>query len=612
MTYKKKSFKPSSLSAVLEQVDSQVNSAFFVNPPLLSSSPSILLLNPFTTLELHDNNSKDFFRKVEKFRAKGNIVVVIMDYEAGFIFSPKFTRYREELKSKTLGKALVFDKSSMQYIDLTGVSLCEGENEDIMISDLQLNQSKEEYCEAITTIKEKIKAGETYQINHTIAGRFKYSASPSKIFTTLLFNQTSKYSAYINLEDKQILSLSPELFFSLKHGKILVAPMKGTMKRPAHIARSIETNHLLSYNPKEQAENLMITDLLRNDLHKICTKTPLNQVSLFKVEQYETVYQLISEIRGSLDDETGFYDIYKALYPCGSITGAPKISSMQIIKQLEKRERGLYTGTIGLIQKDHSTFSIAIRTLELDKKQNTGSIGLGSGVVWDSDPEKEYEECLTKGNFFTSPGKEYKIFDTMLVENNTIPLLQHHRERLTDAASRHLFYFDDTLFENALITALFKIDPKRRYRLKLLLEKYGKITSVIEELSPLPEKIQVGFSKNRLSSENTMLNTKTTVRGFYDGERAFVIESGMFDLIYCNERDEVCEGAISNVFVKKEGEWFTPPLACGLLPGIARKLFIAENRAEEKIIYKEDIINADEIILTNALRGPVKIDKLIF
>ncbi len=611
MTLKKKSFKPSSLSEVLEQVDSNVNSAFFVNPPLLSSSPSILLLNPFTILELNDNNSKDFFRKIEKFRAKGNIVVVIMDYEAGFLFSPKFTKCREELKSKTLGKALVFDKTSMQYTDLTGVSLCGGETEDIMISDLQFNQSKEEYCEAITTIKEKIKAGETYQINHTIAGRFKYSASPSKIFTTLLFNQTSKYSVYINLEDKQILSLSPELFFSLKHAKILVAPMKGTMKRRAHTARSIATNHLLSFNPKEQAENLMITDLLRNDLHKICTKTPLNQVSLFKVEQYETVYQLISEIRGSLDDGKGFYDIFKALYPCGSITGAPKLSSMKIIKQLEKRERGLYTGTIGLIQKDSSTFSIAIRTLELDKKQNTGTIGLGSGVVWDSDPEKEYEECLTKGNFFTSPGKEYKIFETMLVENDTIPLLEHHRERLIDAASRHLFYFDDTLFENALINALFKIDSAKRYRLKLLLEKYGKLTSVIEELSPLPEKIQVGFSKNKLSSENTMLNTKTTVRGFYDTERAFVIESGMFDLIYSNERDEVCEGAISNVFVKKNGEWFTPPLVCGLLPGIARKLFIAENRAEEKILYKEDIINAEEIILTNALRGAVKIDKLI-
>lgn len=610
MTYKKAAYKPESLREILEKVDSSKNSAFLVNPPFCGESRSILLTGAKTTLSLTPDNVEEFFNSIETYKSSGYHVLVMVDYEAGLLFLPKLEDILQRSRKKRFGTALVFKKSSVQFIDLEGVPFGFESTRDNLITDFQFDQSKEMYTGAIKSIKESIKKGDTYQINYTMSSSFNYSCSPAEIFSSLLFNQTSKYPAYINLGNRVVLSLSPELFFSLKSNTIRVAPMKGTMKGNLSTGNSRTIQARLSRNQKERAENLMITDLLRNDLHRICSTRPLRQISICKVEKYETVFQLVSEIGGKLDKNIRLFDIFKALFPCGSVTGAPKISSMRIINGLEKRNRGLYTGSIGYLYGKNATFNVAIRTLELDGENKTGKAGLGSGIVWDSVPEREYDECVIKGKFFANPLPYYRIFETMLVDQGSIPLIELHKERMAQSAKVNLFYFRPDFFTKTILAALFVTDETKKYKLKITLGKYGDMEAEIKELVPLPAENSIAFSGNRISSRNHFLYSKTTERALYNDEREIVEKGGLFDLIYLNERDEVCEGGISNVFAKIDGSWYTPPVNCGLLEGIGRSLFMKQTDAVERVLYKEDIYGAEEVVLTNAVRGPVRIDKI--
>ncbi|MBN8545710.1 MAG: chorismate-binding protein [Ignavibacteria bacterium] len=610
MAYKKPAYKPESLREILEKVEETGNSAFLVNPPFHGKSRSILLSGAKTKLILTRDNVEEFFNKIESYKSSGYHVLVMVDYEAGLLFLPKLEDVLQRSKKKRFGSALVFKKSSAQLIDLEGVPFGFEGNRENMISDFLFDQTKEGYTGAVRSIKESIKKGDTYQINYTMSSSFNYSSSPPEIFSSLLFNQSSKYAAYINLGNRVILSLSPELFFSQKSNMIRVAPMKGTLKADLSTGASREKQARLSRNPKERAENLMITDLLRNDLHRICSTRPLRQISVCRVEKYETVYQLVSEIGGQIDKNIRLLDIFKALFPCGSVTGAPKISSMRIINGLEKRNRGLYTGSIGYLNGENATLNVAIRTLELDRENKTGKAGLGSGIVWDSVPENEYDECVIKGKFFTNPLPYYRIFETMLIDKGSIPLIELHKERMAQSAKVNLFCFSPGSFTKTILDALFDTDETKKYKLKILLGKYGDMESEVKELVPLPEENFAAFSGKRISSKNPFLYSKTTERALYDNEREIVEKEGLFDLIYLNEKDEVCEGGISNLFAKIDGKWHTPPVGCGLLEGIGRSLFMKKTGAIERVLYKEDISGAEEVVLTNAVRGPVRIDKI--
>src|SRR5690606_17087281 len=299
--------------------------------------------------------------------------------------------------------------------------------------------------------------------------------------------------------------------------------------------------------------------------------------------------------------------------PCGSVTGAPKIRTMEIIKELEIENRGVYTGAIGLFNKNEIVFNVPIRTLIIDKKKDEGEIGLGSGIVWDSDPEKEYEETLLKSSFLLNPLPYFELFETMLIENGNIFLLDEHLKRLKTAADYFLFKFDYDNLISLINGKLSGIDPAKKYRMKLLLNKQGRVRLEISNFPDNPAEIKIKLSEKRISSEDKFRYFKTTNRKLPDGELSAASKNGFFDILFMNEKKQVTEGAITNIFIRKKDEWLTPPVSCGLLPGVFRDYWLRENPAiKEKIIHKDDLRSADEIILTNSLRKLIHVDKLFF
>ena len=284
------------------------------------------------------------------------------------------------------------------------------------IKNFKLNTSKNEFTKSISKIKSYIEEGDTYQVNYTIKGKFDFEGSYSGLFSNLVFNQSAQYIAVINNNGKIIISLSPEMFFEIKGRKIISKPMKGTARRGIDHSNDEFIKYELERSEKNRAENVMIVDLIRNDLGRVSEYGSVKVKNIFEVEKYESVYQMVSTVESKLKKNVKLSDILKNIYPCGSITGAPKIRTMEIINELEKEKRGIYTGSIGLIRKNKITFNVPIRTLTIDKKSNKGEIGLGSGIVWDSIAEEEYEETKLKGKFLTEPNKPFEIIETMKIE----------------------------------------------------------------------------------------------------------------------------------------------------------------------------------------------------
>ncbi|KAB2907531.1 MAG: chorismate-binding protein [Ignavibacteriales bacterium] len=673
-------YRPKTLIEILQRTDETANSAFFVNPPQKTTKDSLLFLGATSKLYLKGDNRDEFFREIDRLRKSGYHLVITIDYEAGYLFSHKFSDIASGFGDKILGEALVFDTPPIK-IKLVGMPFGVSFEGKKLTNNFRPDCNLTRYISDIGKVKERIREGDTYQINYTMLCDFKYLATPPEIFAGLIFNQTTLYSAYINKGNEKILSFSPELFFSSDGRFVDVRPMKGTMKtslvpfqresflkmrekrsvgyngksskekhpvayhehssgekRPvAHNGKSSGEKRSVAYNgqssgekrgthtnqnlsgekelrlnedPKQRAENLMIADLMRNDLHRLTGGRALRVLSLFEEEKYETLLQMVSGFRGEIDKSTGLAEIFGALYPCGSITGAPKISSMRIIRDLEKRPRGLYTGIVGFVSGKKSVFNIAIRTLQLDDKKKTGVVGLGSGIVWDSDAKKEYEECLLKGEFFTREVQHFRIIETILYQNGEAPFLQHHIGRMKRSAKRLFFYFDEGLFLRKFSELTQKLNPGQSYRLRFLLGKYGDFQAEVHEPAPLPSRIVVAFSKKVTDSNNPFLYYKTTNRVIYNAGRETATQEGLFDLLYQNEFGEVTEGGITNIFIFTSGKWLTPHHSCGLLQGVGRKVFMQTHKVREVVLRVEDILNAEKVVLTNAIRGAVAVDEI--
>jgi para-aminobenzoate synthetase/4-amino-4-deoxychorismate lyase len=320
---------------------------------------------------------------------------------------------------------------------------------------------------------------------------------------------------------------------------------------------------------------------------------------------------MTSEINSTLKNNTTISDIIKNIFPCGSVTGAPKIRTMEIINEIEKDRRNIYTGSIGLFLKDKVCLNVAIRTLVIDKKNKQGNIGLGSGIVWDSNPKQEYEEVKLKSRFLTSPQKYFEIFETALVKNSEVTFLEEHLLRLRTTAEYFLFKFDEKALTKKLSLLLKKADKSDSFKLKIILNKYGNVSFKISEFSILPPIIKVILSANRINSQNKFQYFKTTNRILYDREYKKYSEKGFFDVIYQNENKELAEGAITNIFIKKGDIIITPPIISGILPGVYRSILLKKNpEIKEKKIFVEDLIQADEVFLTNSVRGQIKVDEI--
>ena len=447
---------------------------------------------------------------------------------------------------------------------------------------------RDEYDRVVARIRELIAAGDTYQVNYTFPLTSSFTEDAYELYRNLSLAQGAPYSAYVDLGRFKVLSLSPELFFERRGNHVVTRPMKGTVKRGRWLEEDRELAQWLAASVKDRAENVMIVDLLRNDLGKVSVPGSVRVSSLFDLERFETVWQMTSTVESTLKDGTNLVDLMTALFPCGSVTGAPKIRTMQIIRELERFPRGAYTGAIGFLKPGGDcVFNVAIRTVVIDTETNVATFGVGGGVTIDSTAEREYEECLVKSRFLYATPIEFQLFESLLLEDGEYFLLERHLERLRDSAEFFGFVFN----EAAINSALASVDVNGKVRLTLW--KDGRIETEVSVIEP-SEVRRVTLAPEPIDSSDRFLFHKTTKRP--DGD----------DIIFWNERGEITESTIANVVVRIDDELFTPPVESGLLAGTFRNQLLAEGKIKERVITVEEIKTADEIFLINSVRKWMK------
>ncbi len=451
-------------------------------------------------------------------------------------------------------------------------------------------------------VREYIAAGDTYQVNLTMRRTFSFAGDPYAFYRDLCRSQRAPFCAWLDLDRFKVLSASPELFFRLTDGTLITRPMKGTAGRGRWYADDEEAKRKLAEDPKERAENLMIVDLLRNDLGMVSQTGSVAVRSLFDIETLETVHQMTSTISSRLKQGIGIVELFQALFPCGSVTGAPKKRTMEIIAELENAPRGIYTGCIGFISPGpEAVFSVAIRTIVIDTETGEAAMGVGSGITYDSRPGDEYAECLAKGRFALERRPDFQLIETILFEEgNGFFLLERHLERLRRSAVYFGFRLDADSIRKAL--ALRSAALSGNHKVRLLLSRKGTFTVQTEPVSAdRPDaSLLVAMSAKRTDSRDPFLFHKSTHRPLYTAEPATRPEC--IDLIFRNERDEVTEGASHNIVVKIDGEMVTPPLECGLLPGVFREELLEKGEIRERIVTADQLKMAEEIHLINSVR----------
>ncbi|MDN7561486.1 bifunctional anthranilate synthase component I family protein/class IV aminotransferase [Burkholderia orbicola] len=515
--------------------------------------------------------------------------------------------------------------------------------------------SRDAFDAAIGAVHDALRAGDSYQVNYTYRLNFDVFGTPLALYRRLRARQPVRYGALIALPGGAwVVSCSPELFVE-KQGDVLRArPMKGTAPRSADPGEDAAAAAFLASDPKNRAENVMIVDLLRNDVSRIARTGTVKVPALFSVEPYASVWQMTSTVEAGWRDGTTFAQMLRALFPCGSITGAPKYKTMELIDAIESTPRGLYTGAIGWLDapKDEAgqagaaasggvagcgdfCLSVAIRTLTLDAVEGDGdgddtddtddtdgtgtatvgrrrgTMGVGAGIVLDSVAADEYAECELKARFLTDADPGFQLFETTAATRaDGIRHLDRHLARLQRSADAFGFRFDADALRREIDARCAALDGDGPYRMKLALAKDGTFDITAAPLKPLPAgpvgvllACEHGFAPTRAS--DALLLHKTTRRAEYDRAWQAAEALGGFDMLFVNERGEVTEGGRSNLFVKLDGQWVTPPLASGVLPGVMRGVLLDDPAfgAVERVVTRDDLARAQGLLLTNALRG---------
>lgn len=468
----------------------------------------------------------------------------------------------------------------------------------------QPSMSAEQHADAVGRIKDYLRSGDTYQVNFTFRLRTSFEGEPWSLFCRIQRNQMARYSAFIETDRFAACSASPELFFSLDGGTLLSKPMKGTSRRGLTALQDREFISRLKSSAKERAENVMIVDMVRNDMGRIAENETVEATHIYDVEQYPTVLQMISTVK--CRTSAGLPEIMKALFPCASITGAPKIRTMKIIRELESGPRGIYTGCIGYaLPGRQARFNVAIRTVLVDKRKGTAEYGVGGGIVWDSNAADEYQECLVKSAVLTARRPRFDLLETILWEGaDGYFLLDEHMERLASSAAYFGFRIDVIKIRNRLIEAV-EAAGCAILKVRLLVSENGAISVKSEPLTHAAsaKPWRVALSEAMVNQDSPYLYHKTTIRSVYDDARKS--RPGYDDVILLNACGEVTESTIANVAIEKDGKFFTPPVSCGLLAGVFRNWLISRGELVERILTVADLLAADKLYLINSVRRRV-------
>ena len=497
------------------------------------------------------------------------------------------------------------------------------------VADVRANVSEPQFVDAIRRIRDYIAAGDTYQVNYTYRLHFDAFGSPFALYQRLRARQPVPYGALIGFDDgRAVLSLSPELFVR-KEGDILTArPMKGTAPAALSGADGKASNDVaadvlaidaenarraaaLAADPKNRAENLMIVDLLRNDIGRVAATGSVEVPKLFEVTRFSSVLQMTSTVQARLREGATLQDIFAALYPCGSITGAPKKRTMEIIAELEPEPRGIYTGAIGWFAPDGDfCLNVPIRTLTLQAPQHgirKGVMGVGAGIVYDSEPHDEFAECQLKARFLTGLSNDFELFETMYATRESgARHLERHLQRLGSSARYFGFAWDEAAARAYLALACQSLPAGQPHRLRLAMNSAGAFAVQSGALTPLQEPVRVLLAEVATDSTDLFLRHKSTIRERYDAAWRAADAQGAFDKLFFNERDELTEGGRSNVFIRTGDLWITPPLSTGILPGVMRAVMLEAWDAEERIITRGMLLAAEEIVVCNSLRGAMR------
>jgi para-aminobenzoate synthetase / 4-amino-4-deoxychorismate lyase len=451
-----------------------------------------------------------------------------------------------------------------------------------------------------------IGAGDLYQVNLTFRSDFPFLGDPLTLYRKLRETAEARHCAYVDDGVRQILSLSPELFFDLSAARVLTTrPMKGTAPRGPDAASDAAARAGLAFSTKDRAENLMIVDLLRNDLGRIAEIGSVATQDLFAVETYPTLHQMVSTVMATLKTGKSVEAIVRALFPCGSVTGAPKIRAMEVISALEASPRGVYCGSIGYFAPDGSArFNVAIRTITL--QGGRGELGIGGAITHDSDPTSEYRECLLKALYYEATRRPLELIETLrYTPQDGFVRGGRHLARMADSASAFGIVFDEAAANQTLNGSVAETTVASRVRLTL--SENGTFACTVVPADPTPPLWTYVVSPQRLNSGDPLLRHKTNWRDFYDTEQRHVArEFGADEVIFLNEREELTEGSRTNLFIERDGKLLTPALACGLLDGRLRHGLIAEGRCVETTLTARDLDNAATVYLGNSFRGLIK------
>ena len=463
------------------------------------------------------------------------------------------------------------------------------------------------YQKDVETIREAIAHGDCYQVNYTFPLHARFDQEPWSLYRSLARGHASGYCAWLNLGRYIVMSLSPELLFQKEGRSLTVRPMKGTSRRGRWKEEDDLRKTWLATSEKNRAENLMIVDLLRNDLGRISDNGSVHVSRLFEIEQYETVFQMTSTIKSIAKTHVGLVQILEALFPSGSVTGAPKISAMSLIHQLESVPRNIYTGAIGLIRPGGDcTFNVAIRTLVLDTLRNAVTFNVGGGITFDSTAEGEYEECLTKMRFLSSPRPSFELLETLLLENGEYFLLDRHIERMKSSAEYFSYVWNEDSVRGEFLQVRIN-HSDRRWKVRILISREGGVRSEVELLAADSlKRWRVAVASERVDPSDPFFFHKTTHRVFY--QKALQLTSQCDDLVFLNTRGEVTESTIGNVVVVRDGEKLTPPREAGLLAGTFRQELLEKGAIRECVLTEHDLRNSDEIYLVNSVRRWMRVD----
>lgn len=585
----------------IDRAASTANSVLLVTSRRANESrKSYLFTDPeytFTLNNLHELPT--LLNELDSASGRGLYAAGYLGYECGYAIETRLVSAAPEDLSSTPLAWFGFYRSAVVFEHVpTSVP-------EMALPTPTLDIRKEEYLHKFDNIISHIKAGNTYQVNLTTRLTWENKTDAALLFAHLMEAQPVEFGALINLGDVQILSASPELFFRRDGSRIVTRPMKGTARRGHSVEEQKANTEWLATDEKNRAENVMIVDLLRNDLRRICQVNTVSVEELCVIEAFPTVLQMVSTIAGILRPNIKYSEIFRALFPCGSITGAPKVRTMQIIRDLEDAPRGVYTGAIGFVSPhEEAVFNVAIRTLVL--RDGRGEMGIGGGIVWGSDPHEEYEECRLKGSFLSGSSAPFQLIETILWDGK-YTFLSEHISRLITSAEYFRFPCKAEDIESRLQTAAesFQSSPQR---VRLLLSRNGVIDISATTFPQSEGIITALISPHRTDPTDLFLRHKTTRRRLYDSEFMRAHDLGYDDAIFLNSEGSVTEGAIHNIFIVKSRQWITPSVSDGLLPGVLRGLLLKTMpHMTERQIRIDDLKSADEIYLGNSMRGLRKV-----